>query len=399
MELELIWNDGGRAACGYVGTTGDCVTRSIAIATGTAYREVYDELGEKSLKTPRDGVAVQFAAEYLRELGWTKHSGELSGFAKENLPPRRVICYLQKESGGGHHFSSVIDGTVHDTWNPSDDEYYVIHEYWTPPEQEQSDAMVVSSRHVSDSQKLSQQEFDKVMRRLRALDNTANNDASTEGEKRNALRMMQSLMLTHNLTQDDLEEKEDCHTQLARIACPVNGRRVCTWEVMLAYYVTQHVFPAVQFFRATRQHRSMFWFYGPVQDVENSIALFRELMLTIAAAAKLQYGGYSRGSGASYAEGYVAGLPRAFEEELGSSPTNREVEESDQMGLIHQRMLAIHAASREWLAAECGIRLVAGSGRGRYAHDPNAAGLGKQHGSKHQVNTHGRRKGIGYRAG
>jgi len=40
------WNhhDGGRAGAGYTGNTGDCVARSISIATGKPYQEVYDAL-------------------------------------------------------------------------------------------------------------------------------------------------------------------------------------------------------------------------------------------------------------------------------------------------------------------------------------------------------------------
>lgn len=43
--MDFVWNDGGRAASGFVGLAGDCATRAIAIATGTAYRDVYDKLG------------------------------------------------------------------------------------------------------------------------------------------------------------------------------------------------------------------------------------------------------------------------------------------------------------------------------------------------------------------
>ncbi len=43
-NLELQVNDGGRAAAGYKGKAGDCVVRSIAIATGIAYSEVYEDL-------------------------------------------------------------------------------------------------------------------------------------------------------------------------------------------------------------------------------------------------------------------------------------------------------------------------------------------------------------------
>jgi len=44
--VNFVCHDGGRAAAGYKGSTGDCVTRSIAIATGQPYLEVYDALNE-----------------------------------------------------------------------------------------------------------------------------------------------------------------------------------------------------------------------------------------------------------------------------------------------------------------------------------------------------------------
>lgn len=45
-KLEIKFNDGGRAAAGFKGTARDCVARSIAIATGLPYCEVYDALNE-----------------------------------------------------------------------------------------------------------------------------------------------------------------------------------------------------------------------------------------------------------------------------------------------------------------------------------------------------------------
>ena len=75
----MLWqyNDGGRAAAGYKGQTGDCVTRAIAIATERPYREVYDALFDASRadrdtniarigyvagKLAKHGVAVVVAA-------------------------------------------------------------------------------------------------------------------------------------------------------------------------------------------------------------------------------------------------------------------------------------------------------------------------------------------------
>ena len=44
--MEFRWDDGGRAAAGFKGEADDCVCRSIAIATGKDYQEVYDALNE-----------------------------------------------------------------------------------------------------------------------------------------------------------------------------------------------------------------------------------------------------------------------------------------------------------------------------------------------------------------
>jgi hypothetical protein len=46
MGMDFTYDDGGRAAAGFKGSTGDCVTRAIAIATGKPYREVYDALNQ-----------------------------------------------------------------------------------------------------------------------------------------------------------------------------------------------------------------------------------------------------------------------------------------------------------------------------------------------------------------
>src|SRR5215469_13132423 len=41
-----VYDDGGRAAAGFKGKTGDCVTRAIAIALEKPYAEVYESINE-----------------------------------------------------------------------------------------------------------------------------------------------------------------------------------------------------------------------------------------------------------------------------------------------------------------------------------------------------------------
>jgi hypothetical protein len=391
--MEFIWDDGGRSDSGYVGLAGDCVTRAIAIATGTSYRDVYRALGEISDMTPRNGVATSVAADYLESLGWTRHSGRRMPFAVSELPIGAVIVHLndaQRYRSG--HFCSVIDHVVYDTWNPAADETFVVTGYWTRPTVEGESTMPIASRYSQPSaeQTLTQKEFDKVLHRLRSLDSTASNNASTEGEKRNALRMMQNLLLRHNLSREDILEDDNVDSmRFTRMSCPVNGRRSCIWEKSLAAYLVAEMFPMVSWYRSSRGHRSLFYFFGPLEDVRNCIALFRELLLTIATSAHLQYGGYSRGSGASYAEGYVRGLP------LHQSDDSSSVNHVSESALIHARTLAVKQASRDWLKLECDVSTVTRSSRGRGQHDPDAADRGKLHGSKHDLTRVSGPKRIG----
>ncbi|QHO78643.1 hypothetical protein ACH79_06410 [Bradyrhizobium sp. CCBAU 051011] len=131
-----IHDDGGRAVAGFAGKTGDCVTRAIAIATGSPYREVYDELfqrnkefattscGRKARLTtgrgasPRNGVwGTEVARPYLLSLGWTWRptmhigSGCKVHLRAGELPNGRLVVAL---SG---HCVAVIDGVVHDIYD------------------------------------------------------------------------------------------------------------------------------------------------------------------------------------------------------------------------------------------------------------------------------------------
>jgi len=79
--MDFIFHDGGRAAAGFKGTTGDCVTRSIAIATGKTYQEVYDVLNHLAMRerigrrkrkrsSSHTGVYRRTYQRYLESLGW-----------------------------------------------------------------------------------------------------------------------------------------------------------------------------------------------------------------------------------------------------------------------------------------------------------------------------------------
>lgn len=384
--MNQVWNDGGRAACGFVGLVGDCVTRAISIATGAVYKDVYQSLGQSSTKSPRSGVDVRFAHLYLTERGWKRFPGWDKPFVCSQLPNGVVVVHLADAQGRSQHLCTVIEHTIHDTWNPSQDETF-IHAYWVCESASPDNTLpaIAPLRPRTEQQVLTQEAFDKILNRLRALDRTANNNASTEGEKHNAIRMMQDLLLRHNLSREDIVDEANVENVLfARITCPVNGRRACEWERSLARYVSDQVCTTTQWYMASKGNRTWFTFYGPKSDVENAISLFQELLITIATAARLKFGGHSRGSGASYAEGYVEGLPRA-QTNSSTEPAGNASAPNSGTTLIHHRTLAIHDAARDWLDMECNVRLGQTTRYARNQKDPLAKLRGELDGAKHEV--------------
>jgi len=142
--MRYVYDDGGRAAAGYRGTTGDCVTRAIAIATGRPYQEIYDAINEaatyerpskrrRGKSHARTGVYKLTQRAYLASIGWrwtpTMHIGQgcKVHLRAEELPAGRLLVQVSK------HLVAVIDGAIHDTGDPSREGTRCVYGYWTPP--------------------------------------------------------------------------------------------------------------------------------------------------------------------------------------------------------------------------------------------------------------------------
>lgn len=130
-ELDFTYNDGGRTAAEYSGSTGDCVTRAIAIATGEDYETIRRHLmtatadfrsASRSRAANRlasnsvfRGVSSRIYKPFLASLGWNFISCQKVGhpstirMIQEHLPRGIVIIRLRK------HLVTVIDHVVHDT--------------------------------------------------------------------------------------------------------------------------------------------------------------------------------------------------------------------------------------------------------------------------------------------
>jgi len=143
-RLPFVYDDGGRAAAGYRGSTGDCVTRAVAIATGRDYAEVYAALNAAAARerprrgrrrsAARTGVYKATTRRFLESLGWqwTPTMGIGTGcrihLAAGELPAGRLIVSVSR------HLVAVIDGVIHDTVDPSRDASRCVYGYWREEE-------------------------------------------------------------------------------------------------------------------------------------------------------------------------------------------------------------------------------------------------------------------------
>ena len=144
MRRGFVYSDGGRKAAGYRGKAGDCVTRAIAIATQQPYAVVYAALShgcrtqrrgrnKKAHKgTAAHGVVVQrkWFKQYMANLGWvwvpTMHIGNgcTVHLRADELPAGRLVVNLSR------HMSAVVDGVVHDTYDPRRRGTRCVYGYW-----------------------------------------------------------------------------------------------------------------------------------------------------------------------------------------------------------------------------------------------------------------------------
>lgn len=135
MKMQFKYNDGGRNAAGYKGSAGDCVARAIAIVAEMPYDQIYDALAvgtgaqrrskrsTKRAASARNGINTKrkWFKDYMGSLGFVWHptmtigSGCTVHLSGGELPSGRLVVSVSK------HYTAVIDGVIHDTFDPSAD--------------------------------------------------------------------------------------------------------------------------------------------------------------------------------------------------------------------------------------------------------------------------------------
>jgi len=124
----FIETDGGRSHY-FKGKAGDCAARAMAIALQLNYKQCYDELAKAhsaktGKKTARNGIYKDDFDAVLKRHGWVWHPapkfiGRKARYS--DMPNGRIIARMAR------HFTAVIDGVVHDTWDCRDK---MVYGYW-----------------------------------------------------------------------------------------------------------------------------------------------------------------------------------------------------------------------------------------------------------------------------
>ncbi len=209
MEAKWIWHDGGRAGAGFVGSTGDRVVRAITIATGKDYREVYDAIYSASGESPRQGASTLHCEKFLVDLGFecVKCASPTKLRFMEDLPGDVVLLFLPDgNSRKRGHLSTMVDGTIYDTWDAQFENDIAIDRYWLAPRSACStNSVIPCARRLSKRQQANNDSMARIVERIKKMCKVAANAAATEGEIENAMRMASTMMLQHNIADEDLQ--------------------------------------------------------------------------------------------------------------------------------------------------------------------------------------------------
>lgn len=140
--MEFVYDDGGRADYFKAENVGDCVCRAVAIATGKDYKRVYDDINalartertgkrKHGISSARNGVYKATVRKLMESYGWHWYPTMMVGQGCKvhlndgELPDGRIVVNLSR------HFTCVIDGVIHDIYDPSRDGTRCVYGYYS----------------------------------------------------------------------------------------------------------------------------------------------------------------------------------------------------------------------------------------------------------------------------
>ncbi len=149
--LPFVYDDGGRAATDFKGVARDCACRAVAIAEDLFYVDVYNALNQFSTterpskhrpkrSAARTGVYMPTMKRFMADLGWVWvptmqiGSGCTVHLRADELPSGTLIVRLSK------HFTTVVNGVIRDTYDPSRNGTRCVYGYFFNPELQQEES-------------------------------------------------------------------------------------------------------------------------------------------------------------------------------------------------------------------------------------------------------------------
>lgn len=206
-------------------------------------------------------------------------------------------------------------------------------------------------------------DLETIKNRIAKMLAIASNDASTPGEKSNAMQMASALMRRYNLERDDIE---DINKNENYNSADVNAlwARMTPWESSLAAFVSAYVVKGswVVASKEGSTHRNYgtvgqakMTFVGLGQDPDIAVATFNQLRDSLLQQCQVKYGSPVRGSGRSYAVGFVDGLYKTARAAELEDQKNIEVKAEVSRALIRTDMLKTQA--KDWYLAETDMKI------------------------------------------
>lgn len=214
----------------------------------------------------------------------------------------------------------------------------------------------------------------KIKDRLVKLINLAEDDSASPGEVENAMKFSRDIMAKHNLTREDVIRDKDeidlSKVEYGRREFWSAGKRFASWEAGLSSFVVRIITSVGNYVNKDQVTFRKFgmamteggepvkkqrgYFYGAIQDVEEAISLYNELQMAIISMARYRWGGYARGDGAGYCEGFLNGLYVA----LNEAEKNLDSQTKYYLEISGATSLALVKEGKNWLAKTHGVRLV-----------------------------------------
>lgn len=247
--------------------------------------------------------------------------------------------------------------------------------------------------------------LDRIKERISKLLALGKDDAAAAQEAENAMAFARQLMLEHNVSEADLTPHERAarieRMDFAQSGVGTTGRNLSAWEMWLANTIQRVVGTVNHYVSGHEQRRDangiLQWFedgnpmmqttimyYGPEDDVRDATQLFAEWSVTIAAMARMRFGGALKGAGRSYCEGFTRALSQKVSKAIEKEDLMIEEGKSTALVLTGQRsmMVAKQDQGKKWLKDVAGISLQSrGSGAGGGEHHSGAYDQGKKDGS------------------